>query len=60
MYCYTIECYKGYYIDADNITGKNEYSIWFEGDDISFETLEQARAFIDKLVADRPQLREVI
>ena len=42
----TIETYKGYGIDF-NVYGLGEYSVQFCGDDIMFDTLQEAKAFID-------------
>jgi len=38
--------YKGYGIDF-NFYGMNEYSVQFLGDDVIFNTLEEAKQFID-------------
>ncbi len=38
--------YKGYTIEF-NVYGSNEYTIFFEGDDVWFDTLDEAKAFID-------------
>lgn len=44
----TIEEYKGYGIDF-NIYGQNEYSVQYCGDDFMFQTLEEAKRFIDSI-----------
>lgn len=44
----TVETYKGYGIDR-NIYGLNEYSVQYCGDDFMFDTIEEAREFIDGL-----------
>lgn len=41
------EDYKGYSI-SHNFYGNGEYSVQFEGDDILFDTEEDAKAFIDR------------
>ena len=40
--------YKGYYIDF-NIYGMNEYSVQFCGDDLVFNSVEDAKKCIDEL-----------
>lgn len=40
--------YNGYYI-AFNFYGENEYSVQYQGDDIIFNTENEAKAFIDSL-----------
>lgn len=42
------EEYKGYGIDY-NFYGEHEYSVQYDGDDVMFETIEDARAFIDEV-----------
>lgn len=44
----TIEEYKGYGIDF-NIYGQNEYSVQYCGDDFMFQTMEEAKQFIDSI-----------
>lgn len=43
------EEYKDYYIDH-NLYGKDEYTVQYEGDDMWFDTEEEAKAFIDSIV----------
>lgn len=40
--------YKGYYIEY-NIYGQKEYTVQYNGDDVFFQTEQEARAFIDSL-----------
>lgn len=40
--------YNGYDIDF-NIYGQNEYSVQYCGDDVMFKTVDEAKAFIDKV-----------
>lgn len=40
--------YKGYTIEQ-NFYNKNEYTVYYAGDDIIFNTLEDAKEFIDSL-----------
>lgn len=40
--------YRGYYIER-NIYGHGEYSVEYCGDDVIFDTEEQAKAFIDEV-----------
>ena len=40
--------YKGYIIEQ-NFYNKNEYTVYYAGDDIIFDTIEQAKEFIDSL-----------
>ena len=40
--------YKGCYIEFD-FYGNNEYSVQYCGDDIVFDTEEEAKAFIDEI-----------
>ena len=40
--------YKGYIIE-NNFYNKNEYRIYYNGDDIIFNTIEEAKQFIDSL-----------
>lgn len=40
--------YNGYDIDF-NIYGQNEYSVQYCGDDVMFQTIDEAKAFIDKV-----------
>lgn len=42
--------YKGYDIDFD-VYGQEEYTVFFEGDDLYFNTLSEAKSFIDSMVA---------
>lgn len=44
----TNETYKGYEIEC-NCYGRNEFTVSFEGDDVWFETLDEAKAFIDSM-----------
>ena len=44
----TITEYNGYYIEF-NLYGENEYTVQFCGDDVVFETMKQAQAFIDSV-----------
>ena len=48
MISYTVENYKGYSID-ENIYGSGEYSVQFEGDDYIFDTINEAKSFIDDM-----------
>lgn len=48
MKSYTAETYKGYDIDF-NIYGQNEYSVQYCGDDFLFNSLADAKAFIDSI-----------
>jgi len=41
--------YKGFGIEFD-IYGNNEYSVQYCGDDVIFDTEEQAKEFIDDIV----------
>ena len=41
--------YKGYYIEY-NFYDKNEYTVQYCGDDIWFDTIQQAKEFIDSIV----------
>ena len=41
--------YKGYDIDF-NVYGQNEYTVWFEGDDIYFRSLNEAMDFLQAQV----------
>ena len=43
---------NGYYIEYD-FYGREEYSVQYCGDDIIFDTLEEAQAFIDGLEEDQ-------
>ena len=40
--------YRGYCIDY-NVYGLKEYSVQVDGDDVLFETVEDAKLFIDSL-----------
>lgn len=40
--------YNGYYIEY-NLYGENEYTVQFCGDDVVFNTLKEAQAFIDSI-----------
>ncbi len=40
--------YKGFIIEY-NFYNKNEYRIYYNGDDIIFDTIEKAKQFIDSL-----------
>ena len=40
--------YKGYWIEF-NVYGDGEYTVFYDGDDLCFETLSEARKFIDSL-----------
>lgn len=54
---YSISLYKGYEISHD-FYGMNEYSVFCDGEDIIFKTIEDARAFIDDtLFIDRATRR---
>lgn len=44
----TMEEYKGYYIEY-NFYGENEYSVQYCGDDVIFQTVEDAKKFIDEI-----------
>lgn len=44
----TVETYKKYAIDF-NVYGENEYSVQYDGDDILFATINDAKAFIDSI-----------
>lgn len=39
--------YKGYSIEF-NIYGQNEYTVEFEGDDVWFTSLSEAKRFVDR------------
>lgn len=43
-----VTVYKGYGIDF-NIYGRNEYSVQIDGDDIIFNTLKEAKNYIDNI-----------
>lgn len=43
-----MEEYKGYYIEY-NFYGRNEYSVQYCGDDLVFNTKEEAQRFIDSI-----------
>lgn len=45
---YTVEIYRDYGIDY-NFYGLNEYTVQYCGDDVTFETLEDAKSFIDEI-----------
>ena len=40
--------YKGFYIEF-NFYGANEYSVQYCGDDVIFNTEEEAKAFIEEI-----------
>ena len=40
--------YKGYMIEH-NIYGTNEYTVFYQGDDVWFTTLKEAKEFIDDI-----------
>ena len=40
--------YKEYIIEQ-NFYNKNEYTVYYDGEDIIFNTLEEAKQFIDSL-----------
>lgn len=40
--------YGGYWI-AQNFYGNGEYTVQYNGDDVVFDTLEEAKAFIDEM-----------
>lgn len=40
--------YKGLYIEF-NFYGSNEYTVQYCGDDVLFNTVEEAKAFIDEV-----------
>lgn len=40
--------YKGYYIEF-NFYGRNKYTVQYCGDDIFFQTEDEAKAFIDSI-----------
>ena len=40
--------YKGFYIEF-NFYGRNEYTVQYCGDDLMFETKEEAERFIDEV-----------
>ena len=40
--------YNGYYIEYD-IYGSNEYTVQYMGDDVWFDSIEDAKAFIDEI-----------
>lgn len=40
--------YKGYYIEY-NIYGQKEYTVQYDGDDVFFQTEQEAKDFIDRL-----------
>lgn len=42
--------YRGYTIEF-NFYGMNEYSVQYDGDDVMFETEEEAMLFIDEVMA---------
>ena len=39
--------YKGYYIEY-NLYGENEYSVQFCGDEFFFQTMDEAKKFIEE------------
>ena len=43
-----MEIYKGFAIEF-NFYGMNEYSVQYCGDDVMFETVNEAKAFIDTI-----------
>ena len=43
--------YKGYYIEY-NFYGLGEYSVQYCGDDLMFNTEEEAKAFIDSIIEE--------
>lgn len=47
-YTMTNELYKGYYIDF-NLYDQNEYTVQYCGDDLWFDTEEEARNFINSI-----------
>lgn len=44
--------YKGYQIEY-NVYGCNEYTVFFEGDDVWFKEEDEARDFIDRITAEK-------
>lgn len=42
------EDYKRYTI-AYNFHAKNEYTVYYQGDDLVFDTIEEAKKFIDEI-----------
>ena len=46
---FTSEIYKGYGIDY-NFYGEHEYSVQYDGDDMMFATIDEAKAFIDEIM----------
>lgn len=38
--------YRGWSIDF-NVYGENEYTVQYEGDDVWFKTLDEAKLFVD-------------
>lgn len=40
--------YKGFYIEF-NLYGKNEYTVNYCGDDVYFDTPDEAKHFIDEI-----------
>lgn len=40
--------YNGHWIE-ENYYGKGEYTVFVDGEDVWFDTLEEAKAFIDRL-----------
>jgi hypothetical protein len=50
--------YKGYYIEHD-FYGEDEYTVQYLGDDIWFDTLEEAKSFIDETIEhNRDMIRD--
>lgn len=42
--------YKGFYIEF-NIYGSNEYTVQYCGDDVVFDTVKEAKEFIEEVTA---------
>ncbi len=40
--------YKGYYIEI-NLYGTGEYTVYYNGDDVWFDSIAEAKDFIDEI-----------
>ena len=47
----TSTMYKGHWIEF-NFYGKEEYTVYHDGDDVWFDTEEDAKAFIDEIESE--------
>lgn len=43
--------YRGYYITF-NFYGRGEYTVQYCGDDVMFNTVEDAKEYIDRVIAE--------